>query len=251
MLVRPCTLARARNCASLSARSGPASSLASLHAPRNSLAVSSPDVSIDVGQLSDDELDELADLLERHADTHIDAALGLMNAVVVAPGAVSPTLWVAQLVPESAFESEAVGKKLVGLLLRLHNEVRMLLEQGEVWMPGPEEAEAIELFATGYVAGAELDPRWVGDADRWALVAPFAYLAGRHDLVPADTLKMFGESDEGLALVRQQVGALVLQTYSAFLPLRSAPAKAAPRIGRNDPCPCGSGKKHKKCCGRQ
>lgn len=23
----------------------------------------------------------------------------------------------------------------------------------------------------------------------------------------------------------------------------------APRVGRNDPCPCGSGKKHKKCCG--
>ena len=22
-----------------------------------------------------------------------------------------------------------------------------------------------------------------------------------------------------------------------------------PRIGRNDPCPCGSGKKYKKCCG--
>lgn len=23
-----------------------------------------------------------------------------------------------------------------------------------------------------------------------------------------------------------------------------------PRIGRNDPCPCGSGKKYKKCCGQ-
>jgi hypothetical protein len=22
------------------------------------------------------------------------------------------------------------------------------------------------------------------------------------------------------------------------------------KVGRNDPCPCGSGKKHKKCCGR-
>jgi len=22
-------------------------------------------------------------------------------------------------------------------------------------------------------------------------------------------------------------------------------------IGRNDPCPCGSGKKYKKCCGKQ
>ena len=25
---------------------------------------------------------------------------------------------------------------------------------------------------------------------------------------------------------------------------------AAPTVGRNDPCPCGSGKKYKKCCGR-
>ena len=25
---------------------------------------------------------------------------------------------------------------------------------------------------------------------------------------------------------------------------------AAPHVGRNDPCPCGSGKKYKKCCGR-
>jgi uncharacterized protein YecA (UPF0149 family) len=23
-----------------------------------------------------------------------------------------------------------------------------------------------------------------------------------------------------------------------------------PKIGRNDPCPCGSGKKFKQCCGR-
>lgn len=27
------------------------------------------------------------------------------------------------------------------------------------------------------------------------------------------------------------------------------PFAAAPKIGRNDPCPCGSGKKYKKCCG--
>jgi preprotein translocase subunit SecA len=24
----------------------------------------------------------------------------------------------------------------------------------------------------------------------------------------------------------------------------------APKVGRNDPCPCGSGKKYKNCCGR-
>jgi preprotein translocase subunit SecA len=27
------------------------------------------------------------------------------------------------------------------------------------------------------------------------------------------------------------------------------PVQAGPSVGRNDPCPCGSGKKHKKCCG--
>ena len=27
-------------------------------------------------------------------------------------------------------------------------------------------------------------------------------------------------------------------------------AKAEVRVGRNDPCPCGSGKKYKKCCGQ-
>ena len=26
--------------------------------------------------------------------------------------------------------------------------------------------------------------------------------------------------------------------------------RAAPKVGRNDPCPCGSGKKYKHCCGR-
>jgi hypothetical protein len=33
-------------------------------------------------------------------------------------------------------------------------------------------------------------------------------------------------------------------------PLPEEPAAAGVRIGRNDPCPCGSGKKFKKCCGQ-
>ncbi len=30
----------------------------------------------------------------------------------------------------------------------------------------------------------------------------------------------------------------------------SPPLQASRKVGRNDPCPCGSGKKYKKCCGR-
>src|SRR5205085_5060441 len=31
---------------------------------------------------------------------------------------------------------------------------------------------------------------------------------------------------------------------------RQQPVRHAGKVGRNDPCPCGSGKKYKKCCGR-
>jgi uncharacterized protein len=30
---------------------------------------------------------------------------------------------------------------------------------------------------------------------------------------------------------------------------RPETVRVAPKPGRNDPCPCGSGKKYKKCCG--
>ncbi len=32
---------------------------------------------------------------------------------------------------------------------------------------------------------------------------------------------------------------------------RDRPATATPKVGRNDPCPCGSGKKYKKCHGAE
>jgi preprotein translocase subunit SecA len=31
---------------------------------------------------------------------------------------------------------------------------------------------------------------------------------------------------------------------------RAKPVRTGPKVGRNDPCPCGSGKKFKQCCGR-
>ena len=43
------------------------------------------------------------------------------------------------------------------------------------------------------------------------------------------------------------------QAAAAAAPQRprvTEPIKAAPRVGRNDPCPCGSGKKYKNCHGR-
>ena len=43
----------------------------------------------------------------------------------------------------------------------------------------------------------------------------------------------------------------ITQDGIAKLNLPNKPfSRATPKVGRNDPCPCGSGKKYKNCCGK-
>jgi hypothetical protein len=72
----------------------------------------------------------------------------------------------------------------VGLVMRQYNDVIDALEHGQLICPDQEDAASCESFAAGFVAGAELVPEWIGDADRWTFATGFAYLAGRLDLVP-------------------------------------------------------------------
>jgi SEC-C motif-containing protein len=46
----------------------------------------------------------------------------------------------------------------------------------------------------------------------------------------------------------QRTGGKWYFTMGKPLPPRPV-ARQLPKVGRNDPCPCGSGKKYKKCCG--
>jgi len=47
-------------------------------------------------------------------------------------------------------------------------------------------------------------------------------------------------------MVDERLGRAGLSTANAETVVR-----AEDKVGRNDPCPCGSGKKFKKCCGRK
>ena len=90
------------------------------------------------------------------------------------------------------------------------------------------------------------------------------------DLPEADEWRQKREERERFRAQRQQelnelgsrYAALKEQGIDPFAKLDSPPHKPEPaettayrhhdaRVGRNDPCPCGSGKKHKKCCGRK
>ncbi|HKO92383.1 MAG TPA: SEC-C metal-binding domain-containing protein, partial [Polyangiaceae bacterium] len=41
----------------------------------------------------------------------------------------------------------------------------------------------------------------------------------------------------------------ICQKWESILTLPASRAAAQPRVLRNDPCSCGSGKKYKRCCG--
>ncbi len=43
---------------------------------------------------------------------------------------------------------------------------------------------------------------------------------------------------------------VVSEANEAVAKSRALPARTGPKVGRNDPCPCGSGKKYKQCCGK-
>ncbi len=59
-----------------------------------------------------------------------------------------------------------------------------------------------------------------------------------------------GEQTDGPMKAPPAVKAPVAEQEEIGLELNPPVRREAPKAGRNDPCPCGSGKKYKNCCGR-
>lgn len=200
-------------------------------------------IAVDV-PLADDELDAL----EEHG-LDIDYALGVLHAVAVAPGMIPTSQWL-----PLAFGNAPPDPTTIGLVLRLYNQVVGMLADGrEVMIPDAEDEDSCVAFACGYVAAATLDSAWRDHTARWTFAAPFALLAERRDLVPADFLAEAPSDREAREVVIRDLHKLVYAAYQSFEKDRIAFAKAArlratARVGRNEPCPCGSGKKYKRCC---
>ena len=69
-------------------------------------------------------------------------------------------------------------------------------------------------------------------------------------LIQEDTVRRLYFTVVARPVERKQVAQPTSATHGGAEPEKKAPKKAQPKVGRNDPCPCGSGKKYKNCCGR-
>lgn len=72
-------------------------------------------------------------------------------------------------------------------------------------------------------------------------------------LIQTDTvrgLNFVSITKEPEKLERTRVANPVFASAGGEQPKKKQPVKAEKQVGRNDPCPCGSGKKYKYCCGK-
>ncbi len=68
--------------------------------------------------------------------------------------------------------------------------------------------------------------------------------------IKLDTVKYLLHVQIEKAPERERVAKNVVTNQSEETAMKKKPVKKEKTVGRNDPCPCGSGKKYKNCCGR-
>jgi SEC-C motif/Protein of unknown function (DUF2384) len=85
-------------------------------------------------------------------------------------------------------------------------------------------------------AGAQDTPHWRRFDDPWKFYAAEA-IARRQERWAKEDAESPEEADEGSPFGEDE-----------SFPFEEPYFRAAPKVGRNDPCPCGSGKKYKRCC---
>jgi uncharacterized protein len=227
--------------------------------------------------LSEREMDELDSFLMSDATTNevmlLDCLDGFLTAIASGPAMPKPSEWISRVWGPTAddvptFESAAQAERITALIMRHMNAIGWSLHQEpeffepvfdmQVYEGDEREYMDGEMWAHGYMTGIDMQ------RDRWNTLfeskqGPVAlrpiYLLGASDVTEAEEelVKTPAQREE----FSKQIPASVGLIYKFWAPQRRAadiangkiPEDAIPKISRNAPCPCGSGRKFKKCCG--
>jgi uncharacterized protein len=191
---------------------------------------------------------------------------GYVAGILVCPDLIMPNewlpgVWVGEEEGAPAFEEEARVEALIKLLLDHYNATIGDLDAGrhaplfdydprhdetlwEVWMNGFERAMALR--PDSWMAFTDSDE--AGRAAMGGLVL-LADIANGESLLPkAEVDRLTLEAPD---LIAEWVDTLYFRRPVPTLTTSFAtPVRKGGKVGRNDPCLCGSGRKYKMCCGR-
>ena len=161
------------------------------------------------------------------------------------------------------------GEKLTGEVLRTrvldHVDAAYARKEAELAAEGADmrEVERVVLLRT-------VDSHWMDHIDAMDQLKQGIGLRayGQKDPVNAYTAEGFDMFDAMVSAIREQTVRMLLRVSVRRAPMereqlakpnetpaeegnRPARRDARSQIGRNSPCPCGSGKKYKNCCGKE
>jgi uncharacterized protein len=218
------------------------------------------------GPLSEDDLVVLDQFLLSKAtgEEAMDISMldGFLTALAIAPNNLPPSSWMPVIWGrEMVWETQQQAQRMMSYVFRHANEILFhLREEPETFEPLLYEREyegktipIIDEWCTGFVKGMALDePGWrpmmdteEGD-DMLYPILLYGTEAGWDEL--RDNPLLADRHEEFAAAL----GDCVMAIQEWWLPTRKAKStirREEPKVGRNAPCPCGSGKKFKQCCG--
>jgi uncharacterized protein len=226
--------------------------------------------------LAETDFDRLSDLLELFGDKrsiNLEQIDGFLAAVACGPEIIPQheylrAIWGDDIVTENTFNSKPELKELVSLVTRHHAFIAHTLQSGGIVLPLlAQDEDGIARgndWAIGFMCGMELRRKdWsplLHDEENGGSIVPILTLA--HELDPDPEMRPYKEpiSAELREKLIVHAAAGVVQIFRYFEAQRLRPTlsakdsdtyfRIAPKVGRNEPCPCGSGKKFKHCCGK-
>lgn len=223
--------------------------------------------------LSDAELDQLEALLDSELFAEqamsLDQLQAFLCAIVSGPEPVPTDIWLAEALGSTSSPEDEAVQAATTLVLRLYNQLLDDLsnQRGVAPMLYPLEEEGDELdyaaWADAYLFGANLaDEPWQDEAgEHWddlaGMLEVFFLLNGslKEDVLAAgDAWVSAAEETRWIARSQESLPDLVQSIFDFWNARKNIPApirRETPKVGRNDPCPCGSGRKFKQCCGSQ
>ncbi len=218
---------------------------------------------IDAPELAHDWIDELDEFLlsDKSPDNclQISELDGFLTGVVIGPDLIMPSEWIPVIWQgEPNFETTEHAERILGAIMARYNDIiHQLDDEPGVFEPiffeAPDGRALAADWAEGFMdaVGLRADA-WASifdDEDAKLLIAPI--MAQLHD----ENGKPFIDGSlEEMQNIREE-GAqhlpLAIKGLYEFWKARRQPAKspAGKKVGRNELCPCGSGRKYKRCCG--
>jgi uncharacterized protein len=189
---------------------------------------------------------------------------GFLTGIAIGPELVMPSEWLPMIWggDEPVFDSAEQAQTVIGTIMGRYNEIRRALDTDpETYAPifweGPDGEEIAADWAEGFVDAIRLrlDAWQPLLENRRASIMLLPILALCSDPEGASPLEADPQDDIDLvAEAADQIPTCVADIDAWWKDRRRRPAAGTSRpqsakVGRNDPCPCGSGRKHKRCCG--